>query len=186
MQVITVLLRRHAAVRVHHDDDVAGGGQKPVRNALPLPAPCCGTIRTSGRHRRAVSSVTSVDYRRRMISATSPVICSRTQAMLRASFLTGITRLTVECGTSMVAGGSESRESDVRRVVPGVAPTRRMPIRSRLTMKQWSCSAADLEVEVLRDSQPGVRKTLLKMRPDHVLVARRSAGNLKAVESSAC
>ena len=88
--------------------------RKPVRNALPLPAPCCGTTRTSGRHRRAVSSVTSVELpSTRMISATSSAICSSTQAMLRASFLTGITRLTVGC--AMVDGlGREAREQRKR------------------------------------------------------------------------
>ena len=84
--------------------------RKPVRNALPLPVPCCGTTRTSGRHRRAVTSVTSVESpSTRMISSTSSAICSSTQPMLRASFLTGITRLTV--GSALVDGLWRERES---------------------------------------------------------------------------
>ena len=44
----------------------------------------------------AVITVTSVELpSTRMISSTSSAICSSTEAMLRASFLTGMTRLTL-------------------------------------------------------------------------------------------
>ena len=91
----------------------------PVRNALPFPTPCCATTRTSGRYARAVITVTSVELpSTRMISSTSFAICSSTEAMLRASFLTGITRLTV--GFARVDVLERERESRASRcsVVP--------------------------------------------------------------------
>jgi hypothetical protein len=90
------LLWRHASVGVHHHDDVAGRSQEPGPERASLAGPVLGHHLDIGRYRRAVIRVASVELpSTRTISSTSSAICSSTQAMLRASFLTGMTRLPV-------------------------------------------------------------------------------------------
>ena len=74
--------------------------KKPDLSALPLPTPSCGTTLMSGRQLRAVIRVASVEFpSTRMTSPmSSSEICSSTQAMFRASFLAGMTKLTFRLG----------------------------------------------------------------------------------------
>ena len=87
VDIVGDLLRRHAAVRVHHDDDVAGGGQKAGAQCAAF----AGALLSSRPVRRAGSrAVIERDIGRVAVDENDFVdvvaICSSTQPMLRASF----------------------------------------------------------------------------------------------------
>jgi hypothetical protein len=128
MHVVADLLRRHAAVRVHHHDEVAGGRQEPGAQRAAFSRALLGhdSARPAG-IARAVITVTSVELpSTRMISSTSSAICSSTQPTLRASFLTGITRLTLGRTADFAPVAARAVEDSAGGIVTreGAAPIR--------------------------------------------------------------